>query len=584
MDEDRNLATITLPPGQSREPGQSGRAPSFDLLAVLDLDASPIKVRERITLRGLHSSGGIGEVWMAYDEVLQRDIALKRLKLDKAEVPGNRARFLREARITGQLDHPGVVPVYDYSSNEEGTRAFYTMRFVRGRTLREVIHEFHRQRVAGGTPLLTRGFLQLLGYFASVANTVAFAHSRKVIHRDLKGENVIIGDFGEVVLLDWGLAKQLVPNQPEDDDQGSATDDDSSSQTLQGEQLGTPSYMAPEQATGQIDLIDERTDVYGLAALLYEILTGRPPFRGNVVEVLGQVIGMPPKPPRKLVPEVPAELEVICLQGLAKSQGDRQQSVVELAKQVQDWLDLLTERRRTEQERERFFDLSLDLLVILDHENRFSQSNAAWQTLLGWSNEARVSASLLDFVVAEDRPIAATALAQLATNVTDTTFEARMRGADGSTRWVDWNVRSIPGERANYLVGRDVSERKLIEQEFRALVDSAPDALIVVDAQGRIQLANRRVEPLFGHAPGDLIGRPIEVLLPERLREAHVHHMRVYVENPTFRMMGEGRDLFALHRDGSEFPVDISLSPVEGRAGLLVCCALRPRRSEVVPG
>ena len=169
----------------------------------------PVHVRERITLRGLHSSGGIGEVWRAYDEVLGREVALKRLRADKADSAANRSRFFREARLTGQLDHPGVVPVYDYTTTEDGKHCFYTMRFLRGRTLLEVIDEFHAQRREQGLPLVSSRFLELLGYFTSVCNTVAFAHSRGVIHRDLKGDNVIVGDYGEVVVLDWGLAKQL---------------------------------------------------------------------------------------------------------------------------------------------------------------------------------------------------------------------------------------------------------------------------------------------------------------------------------------------------------------------------------------
>ncbi|MFV8755478.1 PAS domain S-box protein [Nannocystaceae bacterium ST9] len=575
-DEDRNLVTLTLAPGAVTR--HAARTHAEELIATLDLDAAPISIRERITLRGLHSSGGIGEVWRAYDEVLGREIALKRLKSDKAGSEANRARFLREARITGQLDHPGIVPVYDYSSNHDGTHCFYTMRFLRGRTLREVIAEFHRQRRAEQLPLVSGGFLQLLGYFASICNTMAFAHSRQIIHRDLKGDNVIIGDFGEVVVLDWGLAKQLDADPYDDQGPALELDELSATETLQGEQLGTPAYMAPEQATGQIDQIDHRTDVYGLAAILYEILTGRPPFAGtDVAKVLDAVVAKPPIPPHERVADVPVELEQICLQGLAKAKADRPASVGELAGRVQGWLDLLAEHKRTEQERERFFDLSLDLLAILDREGRFSQSNAAWSDSLGWPSEARADADFLEFVDPEDRPIAARALAEIHTGAERASFEARMRSAAGPTCWVHWNVRDIPAERASYLVGRDIGERKQAEQEFRGLLESAPDAMIVVDQQGRIDLANLQVEAMFGYSRAELIGQSIEILLPERLRLAHTGHMLRYATAPQRRTMGEGRQLHARHRDGHEFAVDISLSPVEGKHGTRVCCALRAR-------
>jgi serine/threonine protein kinase len=330
-DEDRNLVTLTLPPGVVT--GHAARTHAEDLIATLDLDAAPISIRERITLRGLHSSGGIGEVWRAYDEVLGREIALKRLKSDKAGSEANRARFLREARITGQLDHPGIVPVYDYSSNHDGTHCFYTMRFLRGRTLREVIAEFHRQRRAERLPLVGGGFLQLLGHFASICNTMAFAHSRQVIHRDLKGDNVIIGDFGEVVVLDWGLAKQLDADPHEDWGPALELDDLSASATLQGEQLGTPAYMAPEQALGEP--VDHRADIYALGSVLYALLSGKPPFSAASLGLLvSKLVSSPPPPlPEKSLAgePIPQGLRDVINRCLAKKPAQRFQSMRELA-------------------------------------------------------------------------------------------------------------------------------------------------------------------------------------------------------------------------------------------------------------
>jgi len=563
-DDNHDHATLTLPLPTRAEPGPD------DTLAGL-----PIVARERITLRGLHSSGGIGEVWRAYDEVLDREVALKRLRRDKADSPANRARFFREARLTGQLDHPGIVPVYDYSTTEDGRHCFYTMRFLRGRTLLEVIAEFHRDRVAQGLPLVSGRFLDLLGHFTSVCNTVAFAHSRGVIHRDLKGDNVIVGDYGEVVVLDWGLAKQLgEPDGAQDLVGGSAAED--ASKTMQGQLLGTPAYMAPEQALGLIDRIDQRTDVYGLAAILYEILTGEPPFRsGTLDEIMDAVVTTPPIAPSDKLPGVPPQLERVCLRGLAKSIDERLQSAAELAAEVREWVTALAEQRRTEQERERFFDLSVDLLAIVDRAGRLSQSNAAWNRLLGWSASARAERRFVELVVVEDRERAAAALGEIWAGSGGGELEVRVSTANGGRRWVHWNLRSIPEEGAVYLVGRDVTERRRSEREVEGLLESAPDATCVIDAAGTIVRVNAQLERMFGYARDELIGQPVEILVPTELRERHRGHVARYVAAPSVRPMGAALSLRGQRKDGIEVAVEVSLSPVSTEDRLLIACTLR---------
>lgn len=563
-DDNHDHATLTLPLPARAEPGPD------DTLAGL-----PIVARERITLRGLHSSGGIGEVWRAYDEVLDREVALKRLRRDKADSPANRARFFREARLTGQLDHPGIVPVYDYSTTEDGRHCFYTMRFLRGRTLLEVIAEFHRDRVAQGLPLVSGRFLDLLGHFTSVCNTVAFAHSRGVIHRDLKGDNVIVGDYGEVVVLDWGLAKQLgEPDGAQDLVGGSAAED--ASKTMQGQLLGTPAYMAPEQALGLIDRIDQRTDVYGLAAILYEILTGEPPYRsGTLDEIMDAVVTTPPIAPSEKLPGVPPQLERVCLRGLAKSMDERLQSAAELAAEVREWVTALAEQRRTEQERERFFDLSVDLLAIVDRAGRLSQSNAAWNRLLGWSASARAERRFVELVVVEDRERAAAALGEIWAGSGGGELEVRVSTANGGRRWVHWNLRSIPEEGAVYLVGRDVTERRRTEREVEGLLESAPDATCVIDAAGTIVRVNAQLERMFGYARDELIGQPVEILVPTELRERHRGHVSTYVAAPSVRPMGAALSLRGQRKDGVEVAVEVSLSPVSTEDRVLIACTLR---------
>ena len=249
--------------------------------------ADRIASTHRYSLINMHAEGGIGEVWLARDHHLGREIALKRLRPENASSRVAQARFLREARVTGQLQHPGIAPVYELSRSSEAEEPFYTMRFINGRTLTEAVRDYHRRRRLGETqPLALR---ELIGAFLTVCQVIAYAHSRGVIHRDVKGQNVVLGDFGEVMVLDWGLAKVVTEREGKPDGDGQAAcpasiDDfaeDSGHETVQGEILGTPSYMSPEQALGRVDLVDERSDIYGLGAILYEILTGEPPFRGS---------------------------------------------------------------------------------------------------------------------------------------------------------------------------------------------------------------------------------------------------------------------------------------------------------------
>jgi WD40 repeat protein/serine/threonine protein kinase len=342
---------------------------------------------ERYTLTSLHALGGIGQVWLAHDADLGRDVALKELRDERTQDPAITARFLHEARITGQLQHPGIVPVYELvpgtpdPDGGPGTEApFYTMRFVQGRTLTDAALNYHKKRAAGTAGPLDQA--ALLNAFVSVCNTVAYAHSRGVIHRDLKGQNVVLGDFGEVMVLDWGFAKLQKPEDfaPEDrkqrtEDRGQKTEDrgqrteigeekpngsSASSpdlcslssvlcplersplapdQTLAGQVLGTPAYMAPEQAAGRLDLIDCRTDVYGLGAILYEILAGRPPFTGDdTQEVLRKARAEEPPQPDTVCPRVPPALAAVCLRALAREPADRYASAADLGREVQRWL------------------------------------------------------------------------------------------------------------------------------------------------------------------------------------------------------------------------------------------------------
>lgn len=553
---DNNHETLTLSPTES-------------IAASSGLARSPLAVRERITLRGLHSSGGIGEVWRAHDRVLDREVALKRLKAQQARSPANRARFRREAQITGSLDHPGIVPVYDYVATDDGT-PFFTMRFLRGRTLADVIRTVHDARTSEGQPLVGPALFELLDHFSSVCNTVAFAHSRAIIHRDIKAENVIVGDYGDVIVLDWGLAKRVSEADVVDEVTPALT----LGGTLQGELLGTPPHMAPEQALGHNDRVDYRTDVYGLAALLYQVLTGEAAFTGDDAKaILRAVIERPPTPPSVRVAGVPEALERACLRGLAKDPDARQQSVRELAEEVREWRTALIQQRRSELERMRFFELSVDLLAIVGRDGTLVQCNPAWARVLG--APATQGAALATRVADDDRERLAAHLGQVWSGASHAEFELRMDHADGRPRWVHWIATALPNEPALYLVGRDVSDRKASELELQGVLESAPEAMVVVDARGEIVRVNTALERLFDLPRDRLLGQPLETLLPERLHEAHASHVAAYWANPRARPMGTGLTLEARRADGTSIPVEVSLSPVETPDRKLICASIR---------
>lgn len=319
------------------------------LLGIADasvLTTDEVELRQvgaRYTLLRRLGQGGIGTVWLARDENLQRYVALK--EVTGRTQPGDPAlaHFRREAEITGQLEHPGIVPVYQFGTDEKSGRSFYAMRFLGKRTLQDAISEYHERRQAGNEDTLLQH--RLLTAFVNVCQAVAHAHSRKIIHRDLKPENIAIDSFGQIVLLDWGLAKiNEETGMYEVNGQAEPGDLHSIGSTHSGRVLGTPLYMAPEQAAGRLDEVDELTDVYGLGGILYAILTGEAPhlrgiesgdLKGDSSAVFSKIVASAITPPREVVDDVPPELDAVCMKALANKRYLRYASATELAEEIE---------------------------------------------------------------------------------------------------------------------------------------------------------------------------------------------------------------------------------------------------------
>jgi serine/threonine protein kinase len=297
---------------------------------------------ERFDVLQVHAQGGLGVVFLARDHEIERTVALKQIKSQWADDEDSRTRFLLEARITGRLEHPGIVPIYALGADATG-RPYYAMRLIRGESLLEVLNRFHATAVAGKLSQRLPELRKLLQRFVDVCNAVDYAHSKGVIHRDLKPSNIMVGKYGETLVVDWGLAKVIgsdedvalttrMVRQPETEGGGTST--------RIGTTIGTPAYMSPEQAAGKNDELGPPTDVYSLGATLYQLLTGELPHvedddmgvmiaraeHGNVIPVL------------TAAPWLPRPLASIVMKALALAPEARYVSARALADDIERWL------------------------------------------------------------------------------------------------------------------------------------------------------------------------------------------------------------------------------------------------------
>ena len=279
----------------------------------------PVPPGWSITDLGMLGKGGMSQVFRVRDETLGREVALKVLRPELLKDDDALATFVDEARITAQLDHPNVPPVYALSADKKRSTCF-TMKVLEGSTFQQMLEKNKH----GGIEAL----FAALEVMIRVCDAISFAHSRGIIHCDLKPANVMVGDHGQIYVVDWGLArrKELLPKEGEDD----------------GRAVGTPAYMAPEQARGNNHLIDERTDVFLLGGMVYRLLVGKPPYVAATAEDTLELARVGSFPPPEVVAApgrpMPPRLATICRKALAPQKEHRYQAVSELRKELEEFI------------------------------------------------------------------------------------------------------------------------------------------------------------------------------------------------------------------------------------------------------
>ncbi len=415
---------------------------STGFLLAEDVPPSCLEATTRYQVLSELGRGGGGIVYKARDTELDRMVAVKVLRREFMNQPTIVNRFQQEAKIICHLQHPGVPPVFERGHCTDG-RPFHSMKLVNGQTMLHVLNEPQ----AGGetqTPALHA--------FSQVCQTIAYTHSRNVVHLDLKPGNFMIGVFGEVYVMDWGTARFL------DSDGGYASMGLNRPNRDRSRVVGgTLGYMAPEQARGGV--LDKRTDVFALGSCLCHILTGEPPYFGkNVRQVHELAVEADLLPIHNDLQRCHNDSRLIrlAIRCLQSNPARRPRDAGEVAREIFDYQ--ATALARFQNDMRRFFELSADLFCIAGLDGYFRRVNSNFPRLLGFSEQELLSRPFIDFVHPDDYARTAAAMAQLLEGKPVIRFENRYRQADGRFLRVEWTAKSIPEEGLIFAVARELGD------------------------------------------------------------------------------------------------------------------------------
>ncbi|MBM3965805.1 MAG: PAS domain S-box protein [Planctomycetes bacterium] len=520
-------------------------------------------------------NGGMGLVYLGWDLQLQRHVAIKIIREDHCGNEQHLLRFLREARIASQLRHPSILGIHDFDVEPSGS-AYIIMDRITGTTLEQAIAQAFTDESKRQSMLST---------FLQICQAMAFAHANGVVHRDLKPANIMVGEYGTATVLEWGLAKVLGTESETSDESYEARFASSdlpnmdrsndAFHTLHGTVMGTPYYLAPEQARGEV--VDFRADVFSLGGILCHLLTGSPPFQGGKLfevyqkSVAGDISHAFEQLDRCGAPIPIVQLAKRCLD---PNVAGRPADASGLVKTLREYLE--SGQRRAEEELVRFFDLSLDLFCIANIQGYFWRLNENFTRTLGYISKELTTNPFIEFVHPEDRMDTLNEIQKLSRGEPTIQFINRYRHKDGHYIFLEWTARSLQEEGVIYAVARDISDRIRLQEEksriesdwFRLseIVDSASDAIIGKDLYGLIQSWNSGAEKLFGYQEAEMLGQHITKLLPsDRIHEedAILHKIR----------QGERVDHFEtvrLHRSGEPLDISVSISPIHDPSGKII--------------
>ncbi|MEZ6132829.1 MAG: protein kinase [Planctomycetaceae bacterium] len=407
-----------------------------------DLPLSSVALRNpRYQLCEEIERGGMGIVFLARDLQLFREVAVKVLRYDPASNPLAVQCYDNEARIMSYLSHPGIIPIYERGLCADG-RPYHVMKLINGTTLLQMLRSGQYSTT------------HLLPIFADVCQTMAFAHSRGVLHLDLKPSNIMVGAFGEVHVMDWGLAR-FEDRPTEEPNQWSVI------RSVRAPAMGisgTPDYMSPEQARGEH--LDARSDVFGLGAILFELLIGRPPYNGSSVrQVYRRSLSSTVDSPLAALDQCDTDRAMVRLakRCLSPRRRDRPRDAVEVATALAAYQE--SALQRAESDMNRFFELSLDLFCIADFEGYFRRINANFPRVLGYAEQDLLSRPFLDFVHPDDQRQTVQVMSVLDEGQPVVRFRNRYRAADGRYVTLEWTAKSIDSESLIFAVARDVTPR-----------------------------------------------------------------------------------------------------------------------------